>query len=449
MTVRHPTSIGSAARTATVRSRAVRRFVWWSLLALLVCAVGVSLAVRAAAADIAVLDASRHGANFARHAVAPLVNQALRDGEPTAVRALEGRMESPMRDGSMVRIKVWDQGGHVIWSDAPALHGESFDLEPEEAALFGTDAVLAHVSDLSKEENATEQAFDELLEVYAATSDADGQPILVESYWGTSRILDDEIVISSRIVPLTLAALLLFMLAVIPLGLSLARRVDAAQDERASLLRHALAASDIERRKVSRELHDGLIQDLTGLGYSLPAIARQLPEDAAESRQALETLSQQLQTDISALRAILTDLYPVSLTREGLAPAIEQVAAPVRAAGIDVVIHIDPTLNVVSREAVELAYQVAREGLRNVVKHARATTAWITADTVGDEVVVTVTDDGDAHALVPSGEGHLGLRLIEDSVTDIGGSFSAGRASSGGAQLVARFPKIFVWSWAR
>ncbi len=115
-------------------------------------------------------------------------------------------MGSPLRDDALVRIKVWDEGGRIVWSDVRELRGETFTLEPEEAALFGTQASVASLSDLAKEENETEQGFEELLEVYVAARDADGLPILVESYWASDRILQDEIVISTRILPLALGA---------------------------------------------------------------------------------------------------------------------------------------------------------------------------------------------------------------------------------------------------
>ncbi|GAB3870251.1 sensor histidine kinase [Terrabacter terrigena] len=409
----------------------------------------MSLAVNTAASDIALEDDSARGVSFARNVVAPLVNRAVRNGDRAASGILDAAMNSPLRDGALVRVKVWSQDGHVVWSDAARLHGERFVLEPEEAALFGTDAVLATFSDLSKAENAQEQAFDELLEVYAAARDSDGVPILVESYWNTDRIVRDEVVISIRTVPLALGLLTLFLLTLAPLALSLARRLDKAQTDRVALLQHALAASDTERRRISRELHDGVIQDLTSLGYVLPAVRKQLPDAAGPEKEVLRSLDERLRTDIASLRGIITDLYPVSLAREGLAAAVEQLAAPARTRGIEVLVEVQPGLQAVSREALQLAYQVIREGLRNVVKHARASSVRIVAVRDGGDVVVTVDDDGLRGPEAAPGDGHLGLRLLEDCVTEIGGSFSVGASGLGGTRLAARFPAMFVWSWAR
>ncbi|MGO4363119.1 sensor histidine kinase [Terrabacter sp. 2TAF16] len=432
----------------TVRGRAVRRFLLWSLIALTACAGGVSLAVKAAARDIAVRDASTHGISFARDVVAPLISAAVRRGDPGSDRILDAVVGSPLRDDSLVRIKVWGVGGQVIWSDVHELHGETFTLEPEEAALFGTTSSVATLSDLSKEENQHEQGYDELLEVYAGAVDSEGKPILVESYWNSDRIVRDEIVISTRILPLAIGALVLFILTVIPLALSLARRVDQAQAERSSLLRHALAASDVERRKISRELHDGLIQDLTSLGYSLPAVAAELPAQSTSARGVLESVGRRLQGDIASLRGLLTDLYPVGLAREGLEAAVEQLAQPVRAEGVDVTIDVDRRLKEISAESTQFAYHVVREGLRNVVKHAHARTVSVVATVDGSDVVVTVDDDGVGGPFPAPAKGHLGLRLLQDDVADIGGEVSLGALPGGGSRLRARFPQRFAWSWA-
>ncbi|NUO90789.1 MAG: hypothetical protein HOQ18_08195 [Dermatophilaceae bacterium] len=433
----------------TVRGRTFRRVVWWSLLALALCSVGVSLAVNAAASDIAVKDDSARGVSLARSVIAPLVDRAVRAGDRSAMGRLDAALASPLRDSALVRAKVWGQDDRIIWSDARELHGETFTLEPEEAALFGTDSVQATVSDLTKPENAHEQAFDQLLEVYAAARDADGVPILVESYWNTDSIVRDEIVISFRTVPLALGLLMLVLLTLAPVALSLARRVDTAQTDRIALLQHALDASDTERRRISRELHDGVIQDLTSLGYVLPAVQRHLPEDASPEMEVLQSLDERLKADIASLRGVLTDLYPVSLAREGLAAAVEQLAEPARSHGLTVTVEVQEELHTVSREATQLAYQVIREGLRNVVKHAAASTVRVCVLLDGDDIVVRVEDDGVGGPVLASGAGHLGLFLIEDSVTEMGGSFSVGPSASGGTRLVARFPKMFVWSWAR
>ena len=420
---------------------------WWSIIAFVLCTVGGILAVRAVAADIAERDAALRGGSFARNVAAPLVNREVRRGDPEHTRTLDTVMRNRMRDGSIVRIKIWAADGTVIWSDAPRIKGRRFTIDPEDAELFGTNQVTSSISDLSKPENAQERGYGELLEVYAGATDEEGVPVVVESYWSTDRILRDEVVISSRIVPLMIGVLLVFMLAVLPLAFSLARRVDRAQADRAGMLRHALAASDLERRRISRELHDGLIQDLTSLGYALPSVASQLPPGPSAAKEVLDSVRSSLQRDISSLRGILTELYPANLAQEGLAAAVEQLAAPVREQGLEVEVLVDEAVDDAPPEAIQLAYQVMREGLRNVVKHAQASRATLTAGIDGDDVLVTVTDDGVGLGDSPPDRTHLGIRMLQDDAADIGGSVTVRTVPSGGARLTARFPQDFAWSW--
>ena len=85
-----------------------------------------------------------------------------------------------------------------------------------------------------------------------------------------------------------------------------------------------------------------------------------------------------------------------------------------------------------------------REGLRNVVKHANASRATLIAAVEGDEATVTVVDDGSGPPPGLVATGHLGLRLLEDTLTDVGGSLRLARRAEGGIELVARFPTSFA-----
>lgn len=440
-----------ASSVRSVRSQAVRRFVWWSLAAFVICTVGGVLAVRAVAAEIAARDAGTRGASFARNVAAPLVNAAVRRGDAGPLTVLDTVMRNRMRDGSIVRIKIWSSEGKVIWSDDPVVNGETFTLEEQDAALLGTEGVNSAVSELDKPENSREQGFDELLEVYAGAKDADGRPLLVESYWSTDRILRDELVISTRVVPLIVGVLVVFMLAVLPLAFSLARRVDRAQADRAAMLRHALAASDRERRRISRELHDGLIQDLTSLGYALPAVARELPAGADAARELLESVHVGLRDDVTSLRSVLTELYPDDLASDGLTSAVEQLVGPLRSDGLTVDVHVADEVETLSPDAVQLVYRAVREGVRNVVKHATARRVGVEARLQDGDVVVTVTDDGvgptDEAAAAAIDGGHLGIRMLQDDAGDIGGVVSLRALDTGGACLTVRFPTEFAWSW--
>jgi signal transduction histidine kinase len=352
-------------------------------------------------------------------------------------------MRSRMGDGSIAHIKLWASDSTIIWSDEPALIGTTFELEPDEAALFGTENVVSDLSDLSKPENTLEADESPLVEVYAGTFDLDGEPLLVEMYWPGEQIQAVQTAIVTRSAPLALGALFLFLLVILGLALSLARRVARGQVDRHNLLRDALAASELERGRLAQDLHDGVIQDLAGLSYAVPSVAGQLPPEMGSLRRVLDQVGLVLRQDVAALRTLLTDIYPADLASGGLETEVGVLARRAADSDVDVEVDIAEGMSDISLEVSRLVYRVVREGLRNVVKHAEATHAWVAARRVGPDVVVTVLDDG--QGLVPDldTEGHVGLRLLEQTVRDVGGRLTVENRPGGGVALTASFPLTF------
>jgi signal transduction histidine kinase len=423
------------------------RFVAGSLLALVIVAVVTEIVAHNVAEAGALRDARARGGLFGRAAAVSLINSAVRAGDKQQLGRLDYVMRNRLLDGSIVHIKMWDITGTVIWSDEHGLRGKKFELEPEVQAIFGTDKVLAGMTTLSKAENQKEVGEGPLFEVYTAAHDADGVPVVLESYWSTSLLAADERAMVQRIEPLVLGSLILFQLALFPLALSLARRVDHGSAERTRMLGHALSASELERRRIAQDLHDGVIQDLSGLGYVLPTVYAQLPQTprADAARSVLQKISTVVERDVASLRSLLTDLYPERLAPGGLVSAIEELARTPIAAGLAISVDVDRAATE-SMEVTQLTYRVIREGLRNVVAHAHARSARITAERRGTTMLVTVTDDGGglAREEMSSESGHLGLRLLSDLLHDVGGTLDLSAGSAGGAVLTATFPASFA-----
>jgi signal transduction histidine kinase len=430
----------SRGRTTSVVQRAVVWFLGWSLLALVGLAIGSLVIANELAKDAALREARLRGTTFGQLVAAPLVNAGVRSGLPENQARLVDVMRNRLSDGSIVHIKIWNKDGSIIWADENRLIGKRFRMAPAVHKLFGTDRVVAEFSDLSSDENVLERGEDPLLEVYVGAHDADGQPIVFESYWPTGHIKNDQRAILRRIAPLVLGGLVLFELAILPLALSLARRVDRSQSERSAMLIHALSSADRERRRIAQDLHDGLLQDLAGLGYALPAVGAQLPPEAQEARRVLADAAAVVERDMTALRTLLTDVYPADLATGGLADAVVALARQAGQAGLVVDTHLDGLSKDTPPHVAQLGYQVIREGLRNVVKHAQATRAEVRAGVESGIVTVTVLDDGRGPTGVASAPGHLGLRLLEDTLGDVGGHLVLERRETGGSALSATFP---------
>ena len=438
-------SLGSAepreARSDAVVRTALRRFVISSVVAVVLLA-GVSVY---AADRLARAEALRDGTSQAQALagfVAGQVTPALRAGDGAAIGRLDGFIEPQLREGDLRHVKVWSSNGTVLWSDEEGIIGQTFAFAPDVQALVGTDEAVAELSDVDKEENVGERAAGQLLEVYVGAQDPAGQDVLVEAYLSTEKLDESRMALLTGMVPLMVGGLLLFQLAVFPLALALARRIERGEQERSRLTRHALLASDLERRRIAQDLHDGVIQELAGLAYALPLIEGE--GDGGEDRHrkkrlTLERAHQVLLDAVASLRRLITDSYPPDLEADGLGNALGDLASAAESDTLTVTIDVSAN-GTLSGGSARLAYRVIREGLRNVTRHAQADHATVRVRHDGPEVVVQVEDDGVGLPAGGAPEGHIGLRLLADTIHDVGGTVRTTRAPAGGTLLEARFP---------
>ena len=429
-----------AAASTVVRS-SLLRFVGAGVVGLLVVGVASVLVARSVSRELAVRDAVDQGRTFARAVSAPLVDHGVRRGDDDSVAAFSEVMDNRLRESSMVHIKVWDVNGTILWSDQAELRGRTFALDSEVKELFESGGAVGYLDELDRPENFAERDEGELLEVYAAARSRTGERVIVESYWSTEQLDERADAVLRRIAPLSLGALLLFACIVFPLARSLARRVERVQGENGVLLQHALDASDLERRRIARDLHDGVLQDVSVLGYGLSLATTSAREDAPMPRRLLDELAGRVQRIGEALRSTMADIYPVNLASRGLAPAVEELAARAReeggvTVGVTVVGMDDESLQV-SR----LSYRVIREGLRNVVRHADAERAEVVARREGDKIHLSVDDDGRGPGESVSEEGHMGLELLRDTMEDVGGALEITARPGGGTHFAASFPR--------
>src|SRR5215217_3134034 len=144
--------------------------------------------------------------------------------------------------------------------------------------VAGSLLVLRELGDREEPENRFERGQGDLYEVYTRLRAPDGTPLLFETYQrGNALVAEGRDVWLPFAVPV-LASLVLLWLVQVPLAWRLAGRLRRSQLEREALLVHAVEASADERRRIAADLHDGVVQDLAGLSYSLSAAAERAPE---------------------------------------------------------------------------------------------------------------------------------------------------------------------------
>lgn len=414
-------------------------FVVGSLVSLVVVGVASIEVARDVASQAALREARLRGGAFSRSIVAPLLDTSMVGGRVAPGSSLGSVLRTRLEDGTVTHIKLWDKAGRIIWADEPTLVGQIFPLEPEVLRIFDTGGVVGDVTHLDKPENVLEADEGQLLEVYAGAVPDQGPSLVVETYWAMERIDDAQWALLRELVPLVLGALLLFQLAVFPLALSLARRVDRSRAERAMMMHHALSASELERHRIAAQLHDGVIQDLAGIGFALPTIAASLHGSSDATRQLLAHTHRTLLQDVDQLRTMLIELHPASLADGRLDEAVQTLVLRAEREGLRTTVQVAPTQGQ-SPAVIRMAYRIVREGVQNVFKHAQAESLEVTAGPDGPDYVVRVVDDGQGIQGNPVGDGHIGLKLLGDTLTDLGGSLTLTAGSTGGTVLEARFP---------
>jgi len=428
--------------TAAATRRALVRFVALSVATLLLLTVGAVVVGERIAKQWAIDDARLRGAAVANVIAGSLVDAKVHDGNEEALGRLGTVLREAMVHGGIEHVKLWTPQGKVLWSDEAVVIGRQFPLAPAVERLFGTEEVTAELSTLNKAENTAERGEGELLEVYAGTADAAGAPLVVEAYLTTQQLRAQQRTLLVTLLALAVGMLIVYFLVVVPLAVSLARRVERGQEHYATVLRRSLLATHRERLRIAHDLHDGVVQDLAGLRYAMPLVANQLPStpDATMARQTVADAYAMLGRDIEALRSLIMDIHPPDLEGPGLAEAAQDLTTRVESAGtaVDLDVPTDPDWSVGTSR---LAYRVLQEGLRNVVAHSGATRAAVTVRREGDEVHVEVSDNG--RGLDGGAEpepGHVGLQLLRENLLDFGGSLTLQARGAGGTTLAATIP---------
>ena len=179
---------------------------------------------------------------------------------------------------------------------------------------------------------------------------------------------------------------------------SAAMAVGTAQSVSEEHRRRSLDATEAERRRWARELHDETLQELAALRLGLAASLRS--ETLDDTRTAVRWAMRELENRVAALRGLIADVRPASLDELGLQPALENLADRLRARGLAVELELDldyetgraPTRHLAVVE--DAIYRLAQEALTNALKHADAREARLTVFETDGTIMLRVSDDG-------------------------------------------------------
>ena len=435
-------SSGRESQPPSVRA-AVLKFALGGLVATLVLAGVTALALARISREEAVKDAKRLTELVGKQIVEPRLTDGVLREDPKALARFDRVIRSRVRRGDFVRVKVWRPDGRIVYSDLPQLRGADFRLDEEERRVLATRGVEAEISDLSGPENRFERGHGDLLEVYLPVKTPSGRRALFETYLRFSSVAASGRDLWASFIPALVGSLIVLQLIQLPLARSLARRVARSHRDREALLKRALEASDLERRRIAADLHDGTVQDLVAASYALSSARERQGPSSNGAAEALERADETCRGAVRQLRSLLVEIYPPRLKEAGLASALRDLCPPLEERGLRVHVEVPPDL-VLSDEGTALLYRTAQEAVRNAAEHADATNVWVRVDADGATARLSVADDGTGfdhrRALEAAQEGHFGLRLLRDQVSDAGGTFEIDSRPGEGTRVSVEVP---------
>ena len=200
-----------------------------------------------------------------------------------------------------------------------------------------------------------------------------------------------------------------------------------------------VATREEERRRLRRDLHDGLGAQLAGLNVQAGALRRLIPRDPDAADELVVELREELRSAISDIRRLAYDLRPPALDDLGLLEGLRRLAE--RYGSKDESLHVSveapedlPDLPA----AVEVAvYRITQEALTNVARHARARTCLVRL-TMDEDVALEIVDDG--IGIPAQRSAGVGLSSMHERASELGGSCVVQSVPNGGTQVLVRLP---------
>ncbi len=443
-------AIAESERLRTVSvPKAVAAFLVAGLVVLSAIGVALALALRKTATDEAIREASALTSLEATGVVGPFLSDDALVPGPAQV-ALDRQVRQHVLGKRIVRVKIWDETGHIVYSDEPSLVGKRFPLSASDLAILASGGLSAEVSDLTASENLGEKKYDKLLQVYLGVKTPAGKRLLFETYQPYNVITDSSRRTWLTSLPVLLGGLVLLYLVQAPLAYQMARRLKRSQDEREALLISALAASDRERAMIAADLHDGIVQGLAGASYSLSAAAGPAWSTDPAAAQVMAGTASDLRRWVRELRSLVVTITPPQLHVQGLASSLVDLAATLEVRGLSVTVDVTGTEKL-DETTETLIYRAAQEAVRNIVRHANATVVTLSvarsersvSGRREDSLVLRVRDDGcglEKGRNTARSRGSVGLDLLSALVSSHGGTLRVEPLPTRGTELILTVP---------
>ncbi|GAA3445157.1 sensor histidine kinase [Planomonospora venezuelensis] len=193
-----------------------------------------------------------------------------------------------------------------------------------------------------------------------------------------------------------------------------------------------------ERRRLRRDLHDGLGPLLAAAALKIEAARNLAGRDPGAADEALAAVRGDLSTVLADVRRLVHDLRPPALDRFGLAGAVERQAAGLSGGALEVAVRAEGDLAGLPAAVEVAAYRIAAEALANVSRHARAAACTVRLAAARGALEIEITDDG--RGLQPGTLTGVGLVAMRERAEELGGRCTATARPGGGTRVHAVIP---------
>lgn len=210
--------------------------------------------------------------------------------------------------------------------------------------------------------------------------------------------------------------------------------------ERKRLEKEILEISNKEQQRIGHDLHDGVCQQLAAISYRIHGLARRLEDKAPSESSEAENIGDLVSESLNQTRGVARGLFPVRLEENGLVSALEELAAITRNRfKLDCIFaHDGPPLDIDNSVALHV-YYIAQEAVLNAAKHARAGKISLALVRAGDQLTLTVQDDGAGFQPAGTRPAGMGIAIMNYRARVIGANLDLKSAPGHGTQVSCGF----------
>jgi len=199
-------------------------------------------------------------------------------------------------------------------------------------------------------------------------------------------------------------------------------------------------AQEDERHRISRDLHDDIGQRMTALLLQLKSFNETVKNNKKIEIEEINSASLNLEIISKHLRQVFFQLYPPSLSRVSLSKVLDALCSSVEdTTGLHIDLNCQENIPDLVDNQITTVYRFVQEGLTNITKHARATSAWVNLNYSEGELNISIEDDGCGFSPQDIQEG-VGLRGLRERFIVLMGNFEIETAPSKGTRLSGSFP---------